>query len=88
MMVRQDHNWQPFATKGLLSLLSILWAVLFAVVGWIATSTTTELMQMREQISASQQEIAVLKTQFKFTQEQLDRIEEAVNDIRGQKDRR
>jgi len=64
------------------SVLVAMWAVLFAMVGWVANNTTAEMNKMREQINASAREIAVVQVEFRNNREQLDRIETVVRELR------
>lgn len=66
------------------TVISVLWAVLFGIVGWIATDASTSRMEMAKDIAASSLRIATLEESNRNSREALARIESVVEDIRRQ----
>jgi peptidoglycan hydrolase CwlO-like protein len=88
---RRDEDSKGIAMKALWGLLFVLWTVLFAVFGWLATTTATKIESMQRDITASAQEIALTKLNYQNLQRQLDRIEGKVDSVvtnQQQQDRR
>lgn len=62
--------------------LSASGAILFGVIGWVATDATTQRDKMAGDIAASAQRIAVLEESNRNIRESQQRIEKMLEDIR------
>jgi hypothetical protein len=65
-------------------IIAALWMVLFAVVGWIGSTTNAEMNRMREQINTNMTRQAVFENEQKNTREMLIEIRTLVYELRQQ----
>lgn len=75
---RRDGDW-----KG--TMMTWLWAVTFAVVGWVATNTSSDVAKLREVVAQSATEIAVLKSSVANTNAMLAEIKALVIRLQEEK---
>lgn len=69
------NSWRPVLIGG-------LWAVLMAVMGWVALDASDARKTMAQQIAANGQRITMLEAEMRFNRETLQRIEMAGEDNR------
>jgi len=78
-MNRREADEPARDWRGLI--IAALWMVLFAVVGWIGSTTNTEMNRMREQINANMMRQAVIENEQKNTREMLIEIRTMVYEV-------
>jgi len=68
--------------------MAALWMVLFAVVGWLGSTTNAEMTRMREQLNANMTRQAVIENEQKNQHDLLIEIRALVQQLQQSQDRK